>query len=325
MNVLSLFDGIAAGRLALNKAGIKIDNYISSEIKQEVIDVVHHHFPDTIEAGNVIDLTYKKGRLISGTTVIFEGKIDLLIGGSPCKGFSYAGKQLNFEDPMSKLFFEFVRIKNEIQAENPNLIFLLENVKMKMEFEKVITDYLGVEPTKINSSLLSAQNRERLYWTNIQGITQPSDKKISINDVLEDNVDVYHYDKTFDNKQERIKGWLFNNDIEISKEDYKEYNPKINVIGNFSGYQNDRLILTNGKSATLTAGGGNNGGIGGGLYSTDGNIWRKLTPLECERLQTIPDNYTNMPWFTLAKRYESIGRSWTVDVVAHIFSFMKNV
>lgn len=192
INVLSLFDGMSCGQIALKEAGIKVNNYFASEIDKHAIGQTQFNFPDTVQLGSVTevhaaDLPY----------------IDLLIGGSPCQGFSFAGKQLNFNDPRSVLFFEFVRILKEIQEYNPGVLFLLENVRMKQEYERIITDYLGVEPVIINSSLVSAQNRVRLYWTNIRtreevnlfdkiiysDIPQPEDKKIYIGDILEDVVD----------------------------------------------------------------------------------------------------------------------------------------
>lgn len=169
MNVLSLFDGISCGQIALNRIGISYDNYFASEIDKYAIKVTQHNYPNTIQLG---DVTTVKGENLP--------KIDLLIGGSPCQGFSFAGKQLNFNDPRSSLFFEFVRLLKEI---NPKY-FLLENVKMKKEYQDVISSYLNVEPIEINSSLVSAQNRTRLYWTNIEDITKPNNKNIQLQDVL---------------------------------------------------------------------------------------------------------------------------------------------
>ncbi len=172
MNVLSLFDGMSCGQIALNRAGIPYKKYYASEIDKHAIKVTQHNYPDTIQLGSVID--------IKGTDL---PKIDLLIGGSPCQGFSFAGKQLNFDDPRSKLFFEFVRLLKECKPK----YFLLENVKMKKEYQDVITEHLGVEPIEINSNLLSAQNRKRLYWTNIPGVTIPNDKGILLKDIVHEN------------------------------------------------------------------------------------------------------------------------------------------
>jgi DNA (cytosine-5)-methyltransferase 3A len=172
INVLSLFDGMSCGQIALDRAGIKVNNYFASEIDKYAIQVAKHNYPNTKHIGSVVDV---KGSDLP--------KIDLLIGGSPCQGFSFAGKQLNFDDPRSKLFFEFVRLKNEC---NPTY-FLLENVKMKKEYQDIITEHLGVEPIEINSNLLSAQNRKRLYWTNIPNISMPKDKGILLKDIVHEN------------------------------------------------------------------------------------------------------------------------------------------
>jgi len=163
INVLSLFDGISCGQIALERAGIEVDSYFSSEIDKYAMQITMANYPNTIQLGDVREIKAEN-----------LPKIDLLIGGSPCQGFSFAGKQLNFDDPRSKLFFEFVRLKNDV---NPTY-WLLENNKMKKEYQDIISNYLGVEPIKINSSLVSAQNRERLYWTNIPNVTQPKDKKL---------------------------------------------------------------------------------------------------------------------------------------------------
>jgi len=173
LNVLSLFDGMSCGQLALQKAGIKVNQYFASEIKPHAIKVTQHNFPNTIQLGSVLDV--KASDL---------PKIDLLIGGSPCQGFSFMGNQLNFEDPRSALFFEYVRILNELKKINPEIKFLLENVKMKKEYQDIISNYLNVEPVEINSKLVSAQLRKRLYWSNIS-FPLLTDKNIFLNDILE--------------------------------------------------------------------------------------------------------------------------------------------
>ena len=190
INVLSLFDGMSCGQIALKKLGITVDNYFACEIDKHAIQVTQHNFPNTIQLGDVTKVSAKD-----------LPRIDLLIGGSPCQGFSFAGKQLAFDDPRSKLFFEFVRLKNEC---NPTY-FMLENVKMKKEFELIISQYLGVAPIEINSALLSAQNRVRLFWTNIANepyglfgdmqcmIPQPKDKGILLRDILESDVPEKYY------------------------------------------------------------------------------------------------------------------------------------
>jgi DNA (cytosine-5)-methyltransferase 3A len=169
MNVLSLFDGISCGQVALERAGIKVDKYFACEIKPEAIQVTQHNYPNTLQLGDVTKISSKD-----------LPKIDLLIGGSPCQGFSNAGKMLNFEDPRSKLFFEYVRLLKELKPK----YFLLENVRMKQEWQDIISEHLGVYPIRINSRLVSAQLRDRYYWTNIP-CTKPKDRRIMLQDILE--------------------------------------------------------------------------------------------------------------------------------------------
>ena len=176
MNVLSLFDGMSCGRIALEKAGIKIDKYYACEIDKFAVNVSKANYPDIFQLGDVKDLTWNDLTLHSH----LRPKIDLLIGGSPCQGFSFAGKHLNFDDPRSKLFFEFVRLMDETKPK----WFLLENVRMKQESQDIISRYLGVQPVMINSNLVSAQNRKRLYWTNIP-FTMPEDRGIMLKDIIE--------------------------------------------------------------------------------------------------------------------------------------------
>lgn len=173
INVLSLFDGMSCGQIALDKLGVKVNKYYASEIDKYAMTIAKKNYPNILHIGDVTQ--------VDGTKL---DKIDLMIGGSPCQGFSFAGKQLNFKDPRSALYFEFVRLLKETKPK----YFLLENVRMKKEFQAIITKDLGVEPIMINSSLLSAQNRVRLYWTNIPNITQPNDLGIVLKDIIEDGV-----------------------------------------------------------------------------------------------------------------------------------------
>lgn len=173
INVLSCFDGMSGGQIALERAGIPVDNYFASEIDKYAIKVTMEHYPKTIQLGDIMG--WREWSL---------PKIDLLIGGSPCQGFSNAGLGLNFDDPRSKLFFTYVDILKALKEKNPDLQFLLENVKMKKEWQKIITDHVGVEPVLINSALVSAQNRQRLYWANWK-IEQPEDKGILLKDIIE--------------------------------------------------------------------------------------------------------------------------------------------
>jgi site-specific DNA-cytosine methylase len=172
LNVLSLFDGISCGRLALERAGIPVENYFASEIDKYAIAITSYNFPNTTHIGDV-----------TGIDINTLPEIDLLIGGSPCQGLSMAGKRLNFNDPRSALFFEYVRILNDLRAINPDIKFLLENVLMKPDVRDAISETLGVEPVMVNSSLLSAQSRKRLYWANFP-IEQPEDRGILLKDVL---------------------------------------------------------------------------------------------------------------------------------------------
>lgn len=301
MNVLSLFDGMSCGQIALNRANIQYNNYFASEIDKNVIKVTQHHYPNTVQLGDVTKIEF------------IASKIDLLIGGSPCQGFSFAGKQLNFDDPRSKLFFEFVRLKNELQPK----YFLLENVVMKKEYEDVITQYLGVEPIKINSSLVSAQNRVRLYWTNIPNVKEPEDRNISLSDILEDDSII---------NPGAIRGRRLNKATIIGR--------RLNSDGKRKDYDKDipitqclevRATNTN-KSNCLTTVDKDNvlTPLPIGRYPNafkDKLSFRYYSLLEYERLQTIPEGYTSVVSTSQAKKM--IGNAWTVDVIAHIFSFIK--
>lgn len=337
INVLSLFDGMSCGQISLGRLGIKIDNYLASEIDKYAISITKKNFPNTIHLG---DVTKVYG---SDCYRIAEGKIDLLIGGSPCQGFSYSGKKLNFEDPRSKLFFEFARILKEVKPK----YFLLENVKMKKESQDVISDYLGVEPIEINSSLLSAQNRRRLYWTNIPNLTTPEDKGIVLKDVLERNPNNTTFmSKKFKDRFERYnidflsgeeskakclcareyeKNGKQGNYLDTSKlifleglEEGRRLHDGKSLSRNFR--EGHRIYSSEGKSACLTS--NSKGGPGGysGLYK-DKSLIRKLTPIECERLQTVPDNYTE--GVSNTQRYKMLGNGWTVDIICHILKNME--
>ena len=226
LTVLSLFDGMSCGAIALREAGIKVKQYFASEIDKTAILQATHNFPDTIQLGSVVNLSAAN-----------LPKIDLLIGGSPCQGFSFAGKQMNFKDPRSVLFFEYVRILNEIRAYNPDVKFLLENVRMRAEYENVISSHLGLQPVAINSSLVSAQNRLRLYWTNIltaatphlfgetvfTAIPQPKDKGIYLRDVLDDVADTRYFLSRKDiEKLEKQIAYESENQKSLSEEQFME-------------------------------------------------------------------------------------------------------
>lgn len=294
LNVLSLFDGMGCGRLAIDRVDLPIENYFASEIDDVAIKVTTSKYPNNIHLGDV-------------TTVQSSNlpKIDLLIGGSPCQGFSFAGKQLNFEDPRSKLFFEFVRLLKETKPK----YFLLENVNMKQEYQDIITEYLGVNPVRINSSLLSAQFRDRLYWTNIP-ITQIEDRQIVFNDIKDTYIDSSLY---IPNK------YLFTINDKIST----NINKPIRLGGYMKQGQGQRIYSMEGKSVCLSALGGG-WGAKTGLY-LDGNNVRKPTVKELCRLQTIQDNYFDGLSLTYSQIAKMLGNGWTVDVIAHILKGIRKI
>ena len=308
MNVLSLFDGMSCGQIALNKVGIKYDKYFASEIDKYPIQVTQSNYPDTIQLGDV--------KSIKGIDL---PKIDLMFGGSPCQGFSKEGKQLNFEDPRSKLFFEFVRIFKEVKPK----YFLLENVKMNKESQNTISKYLGVEPVLINSNMLSAQNRPRLYWTNIP-FELNIEKKDSFkfrNIVQKDvdekyNLDLNKLTEKFIKDNTGLRNTTFTEKrTEEAKRLRKEHFLKYGK--DYTPRRAKELVpRTDDKSNCLTA----TFSSKEHLVIDSNGTFRKLTPIEFERLQTIPDNYTN--FVSDNQRYRMLGNGWTVDVIANIF---KNI
>lgn len=274
-NVLSLFDGMSCGQLALDTLGIKVNNYFASEIDEHAIKIAKKNYPNTKHIGSVVDV---KGSDLP--------KIDLLIGGSPCQSFSNAGDGSGMEGK-SKLFWEFVRVLKETKP----TYFLLENVKMKKEWEKIITDTLGVEPIAINSRLLTAQNRPRLYWTNIPNVVQPIDRGIVLKDILEDKVDEKFYLSD--------KACAYMSRLRNGKPRWE--------------YHTNPL---DGKSACLTA-----NMYKGVPYGVIKELKRRLTPTECERLQSVPDNYTE--GVSNTQRFKMLGNGWTIDVIAHILNEIR--
>ncbi len=284
INVLSCFDGMSCGRIALERSGIEVDNYFSSEIDPYAIEIANKNYPQ--------DEVNRLGNILEVKTSDLP-KIDLLIGGSPCQGFSFAGKQLNFDDERSKLFFEYVRLLKECKPK----YFLLENVKMKKEYEQVISDLLGVEPILINSSVVSAGSRPRLYWTNIP-YTEINKKEISLNDILIDgysNRDKSHCIDANYGRGTNLRRYLYRGSRQVIFTD-KEFMKKL--FDNKPSIEECNTIGNENKDK-----------------------WRKLLPIECERVQTVPDNYTEgVPDFW---RYHMLGNGWTVDVIAHIFKGLK--
>lgn len=395
MNVLSLFDGMSCGQQALERAGIKVDKYFASEIDKYAIQVTMANYPNTIQLGSVIN--------VNGYDL---PKIDLLIGGSPCQSFSFAGKrkgmstkdeqeiltlehylQLKEEgfefEGQSYLFWEYMRLLNEVKPK----YFLLENVMMGDKWEKILSKAIGVKPIMINSSLVSAQNRQRLYWTNIglepQGlfgdlesiIHQPKDKQMFLKDILEEEVSQKYF------LSDKLISWLEKHSLKRGSEFKKKTGEdksccltataqaKTNLStdyiidkrqvlqlnqskesGGIQPYQQNRVydsngiapalcayksdlivygcdyrideglrIRDNGKSGTLAARARNDESCGQ-LAKINSNI-RRLTPIECERLQTVKDNYTNH--VSDSQRYKMLGNGWTVDVIVHILNYIK--
>lgn len=283
MKVLSLFDGISCGMVALERAGIKVDEYYASEIEESAITISKNNYPNIVRLG---DVTKWKEWDIDWSS------IDLLIGGSPCQGFSKLGKELNFNDPRSKLFFTYVEILNHIKTINPNVKFLLENVNMRDEYKNVITNYLGVDYIRFNSKLLAAAQRDRLYWTNIP-FTLPADKGITFDDINTHNQD-----------------WLSADYIESVNNWKSQQKPLQNAV----------VVGTRGKIPCLTARGFNQS-HSGMILVKDGDRYRRLTIDEAEMAMTVPVGYTRGVNDKL--RAKALGNGWTVDVIAHIFKGLK--
>ena len=351
MNVLSLFDGMSCGQQALERIGIKVDNYYASEIDKYAITVTMANYPNTIQLGSVVNVDVAK-----------LPKIDLLIGGSPCQSFSFVGSkkgmstkdnqdiltlehylQLKSEDykfeGQSYLFWEYMRVLNAIRQTNPNVLFLLENVIMAENWEKVLNKAIGVKPIKINSALVSAQNRERLYWTNIglkpgglfgflkSIIEIPKNKNILLKDVLQLEVDQKYY-----LSEKMTNGFIRHAERHNDKGTgfafkVKELYEKANCLrANAALCPTDNMVyIINCELGFYTCSNYGfmcdscDGGDNYENYGTNETI-RRLTPIECERLQTVKDNYTNH--ISDSQRYKMLGNGWTVDVIAHIFSYI---
>ncbi len=288
MRVLSLFDGISCGQLALERAGIPIDVYYASEIDKYAIQVTQKKYPNTIQLGNVNNINSSQ----------FIKEIDLIIGGSPCQNLSSINKYTcnGLSGTKSSLFYKFYEALKTIKPR----YFMLENVaSMKVKDRDIITNLLGIEPIMINSALVSAQTRRRLYWTNIPNVTMPQDKKKNILSVLEREVDDIYY------LSDKMKKYIF------SSTDKYINNAQINLL------KARPLTTAHDKRANTT-----------NYYSDDfinggsPERIRRLTPIECERLQTLPDGYTEN--ISRTQRYKCIGNGWTVDVIAHIFKGLKD-
>ena len=317
-NILSLFDGISCGQVALKRAGIQYDRYYASEIDKNCIKVTQKRHPKTIQLGSVTDIKLED-----------LPEIDLLLAGSPCQGFSVAGTGLNFEHPKSKLFFDFVRILEEVKPK----YFLLENVRMKKEWEDIITKYVGVSPIEINSSLVSAQHRRRLYWTNIPNVEQPSDLQIFLKDIEEHNQTGLFIDHTVS----KIPNHVLKNgrEIKFSKTLSKPYS-FFEGRTDFGKAERKRLRKLLGCDTTPR-----NSKTKGYFpqshrkanclvtsvtmldYIVDSNSYfRELTNLEKTRLQTLPDDYFKDTGLSDRQIHKALGNGWTVSVIAHILSYI---
>lgn len=375
--------------VALERAGIKVDKYYSSEVDKYAIAISEKNYKKSIV--RLGDVTKWKDWDIDWSS------IDLLIGGSPCQGFSFVGKQLNFEDERSKLFFEYVEILKHIKEQNPKVFFLLENVRMKKEYRDVITRFLKVEPILINSSLVSAQDRKRLYWTNIKGVEQPLDRGILLKDIVHEYTDFkymltdrqsewlkdhgqFQLDKVYSSidsekaitmTARQYASWNGNFKFEELNRYIEPFDKTLQIIekevekgkvGYFNtDSQGNRIYYIHDKSVTLCGAAGGKGAKTGlylfgcitpdrvekrqnGQRFSEGNKFytltaqdkhgvliegyiRKLTPIECERLQTLPDGYTEAEIKGKSvsdnQRYKMLGNGWTVDVIAHIFRYLE--
>lgn len=323
MKILSLFDGISCARVALERAGIPVEVYYASEVDKYAMQISVKNYPDIVQVGSVVGLDTTQFR-----------DVDLMVGGSPCQDLSIAKKdRKGLEGSRSSLFWEYVRILNEVKPK----YFILENVASMPKADKdIITKTLGVEPIMINASLVSAQNRKRLFWTNIPNVTLPEDKGILLKDILEsgdtDRLKSYCIDANYWKcasleqylKKARRQIVFCDSDLQIlvegrteegkkSRKEIREKTGKDSTLrsSTHKAYFGRPAI----KSNCLTTGMGAEGLI------IEKQIIRKLTPIECERLQGLPDNYTE--GVSNTQRYKCLGNAFNVDVVAHILSFIK--
>jgi len=306
MNVLSLFDGMSCGQIALKNLGIQVDNYYAAEIDKYAITIAKKNHPGMVHLGDVRDL--KASDL---------PQIDLILAGSPCQDLSLAGKGAGLDGEKSGLFYEFLRLLLECKPK----YFLLENVRMKKEYKDHISELLAVEPIEINSALVSAQNRNRLYWTNIPNVTQPEDLGIKLRDIVEDGV-LTDRDKSHCLDASYYKGGGANQLRTYINKRQVVFNDGCHQVGiadDINGHDiMKRIYSVEGKSPTLNA---MTGGNREPKVAVDELRWRKLTPLECERLQTVPDGYTE--GVSNTQRYKMLGNGWTVKVIEHILQNIK--
>ncbi len=339
MNVFSCFDGMSCTQIAVKQLGYENINYYASEVDKYAIKVTQANYPKTHQVGDITKIDPEK-----------LPKIDLMVGGSPCQDLSFAGKGKGLiEGERSSLFFAFVDLLKAIKPK----YFLVENVRMKKEYQDIISDILGVQPIKINSSLVSAQNRVRLYWTNIPNIEQPTDRGIVLSDILEDGfvdrdkahcVDANYFKggnlKSYFEKHRRQLVFSQDGLCHVGDADLKGIqsikrvyhpagkSPTLTTMG--SGHREPKILQTargynkgglkalDGKTPPLTTSSWQNNNH---LTRDEGHTYRKLTPMECERLQTVPDNYT--AHVSNTQRYKMLGNGFTIEVIKHILSNME--
>lgn len=314
MKVLSLFDGISCGRLAFERAGIPVEKYYASEIDKNAVQIAQKNYPDTVQIGDVNNIDFEE----------YIGKVDMIIGGSPCQDLSIGkADREGLNGARSGLFYKYAEALEVIRPR----WFLLENVATMRDADKnIITEtlkeiYPDTECIMINSALLSAQSRRRYYWTNWK-VEQPEDKGILLKDILEKEGECS--EKKAYALTTRYAGYSFPHDFKGRKKSGVFTPVRIGQLAGVGSGQANRIYSVEGKSVCLQANAGGGGGKTG-LYKIDlpdGNYTvRKLTPVECERLQNLPDNYTE--GISAVQRYKAIGNGWTVDVIAWIFSSLR--
>lgn len=310
MNVLSLFDGISCGMVALERAEIPVEKYSAYEIDKYALTVSKKNYPEIEQYGDVFEGNFKKHK-----------GCDLLIGGSPCTFWSVAkkGRETTPDGEGFRMFMQYIRA---LEESSPKYFLYENNFSIHKNIKTEISKFLGVEPIMINSALVSAQHRKRCYWTNIPNIMQPEDKGILLKDIIISGIPWQNKSYAY---ATRCQAATFKDTLERHRHTMiAEPVTKPIHIGKYgSGGQGQRIYSVHGKSVTLSANGGGKGAKTG-LYKfdlPDGDyIIRKLYPIEAERLQTLPDNYTEGVSDT--QRYKGIGNGWTVDVIAHILGFM---
>lgn len=290
MNVLSVFDGLSCGALALERTGIAVENYYASEIDKYAVKVAKHNFPNTKHIGDIRNVSYSDGVLTydGGSSIV--SNIDLFIGGSPCQSISNLGDGSGL-DGKSGLFFEWLRLREETKPK----YWLLENVVGSKKAIQTISNLVGCDPILINSNLVSGQNRARYYWTNIPNVTQPMDRGFKLSDMLDE------FPSSSSTLTEGRLRWLMSEKgQECVKKRYAAIDPmKANC-------------LTARSDASWNCN-----------YVTRNGVLTKLTPEEYEKLQTVPIGYTDVDGVPARERYKMLGNGWTVDVIAHILSHIK--